>query len=206
MWKKIKSAFNPNRRTELTTLFSMPDPELQSDYEKAFYAPPVCYSAQFPSVPAPKAHTVPELLAARWIAGRIRPEQTPGIAADLLEAGFDTPSMRRLAGEMRVQCTADVSDLVEKMMNELGVKLPESGIEARKLSTQQIAREVVAGMRNPWTAASELHHLWGHEVWHQKNLAEITQLLEALDSGSIARGTLPQLTDEIIEAFARLGA
>jgi hypothetical protein len=205
MWKKIKSALNPNGPTELTTLFSEPDPELQSDYEKAFYAPPVSYSGRFPSVPVPKAPTVPGLLAARWISGQIRPEQTPGIAADLLEAGFDTPSMRRLAGEMRVQCTADVQNLVVKMLNELGIKLPESGIEARMLSTQQIAREVVAGMRNPWNAASEIQRLWGHEVWHQKDLADIAQLLDALDSGRIARGTLPRLTDELVESFASLG-
>jgi hypothetical protein len=104
MWEKLKSAFNASRPSELTTLFPATNPALQSDYERAFYAPPVCYSERFPDVPVPKAPTVPELLAARWIAGDLRPEQTPGIAADLLEAGLDTPSMRKLAGEIHVRC------------------------------------------------------------------------------------------------------
>jgi hypothetical protein len=206
MWEKLKSAFNADRPPELTTLFAVPNPQTQSDYEKAFDAPPACYSAKFPDVPAPRQSTVLELIAARWIAGDIWPEQTPGIAADLLEAGLDTPSVRRLAGEMNVRCQADVQDLVVKMLNELGVKVPSSEAEARLFSTQQIAREVVAGMRNPWKAASEVERLWGYEIWHQKDLPDVAQLLEALDRISIGRGTLPRLTDELVEVFVRLGA
>jgi hypothetical protein len=91
------------------------------------------------------------------------------------------------------------------MLNELGVKLPDSEAEARLLSTRQIAREVVAGMRNRWKAASELERLWGYEIWHQKGLAVVAQLLEELDCNSMRR-RLPQLTDELVEVFARVGA
>lgn len=206
MWKKLKSVFNPNPPPELTTLFSPPDPELLTDFQKALYAPPVCYSEKFPGIRKPKPATAPELIAAKWASGEIYPEQTPGIAADLLESGLDTPSMRRLAGEMRVGCRADVEDLVVRMLKELGVKVPASETQARMLATRQIAREVVAGMRNPWKAASDLERIWTHEIWHHKDLCDVAQLLEELDCLNIARGRLPQLTEELVELFARLGA
>ena len=116
MWNRIKSVFAASRSPELTTVFST-----NTDYEKAFHSPPVCYSDAFPDVPAPVQRSLPELIAAQWISGEIWPEKAPGVAADLLDMGFDTPSMRRLAGEMRVGCRADVEALVLKMLKELGV-------------------------------------------------------------------------------------
>jgi hypothetical protein len=206
MWKKLKSVFRPDQSPALTTLFSPVDPEPLTDYQKAFYSPPVSYSEKFPEIPKPIALTVPEILAVRWASGEILPEQAPGIAADLLESGLDTPSMRRLAGEMHVKCLADVQSLVIKMLGELGVKVPNSEGEAKLLSTRQIAREVIAGMRNPWKSASELERIWSYEIWHHKDLCDVAQILEELDCGSIARGALPQLTEELVEVFARIGA
>ena len=131
----------------------------------ALAAPPVCYSEQFPNVPNPEAPTVPELIAAKWAAGDLRPEQMPGLAADLLEAGFDTPSMCRLAGAMHARCRADVQDLVVKMSSELGIKVPDSEADAKMIATRQLAREVIAGTRNPWKAAAELERLWSYDIW-----------------------------------------
>jgi hypothetical protein len=162
MWKKIKSAFKLNQAPELTTLFSPPDPELQTNYERAFAALPVCYAEKFPGIPKPKPLTTPELLAARWASGEIYPEEMPGIAADLLESGLDSPSMRRLAGEMRVGCWADVQELVARMFRELEVDLPDSDADAKMLSTRQIAREAIAGTLNPWKAASEMNRIWSY--------------------------------------------
>jgi hypothetical protein len=206
MWKKLKSEFNANRSPDLTTLFSAPNPEPRTDYEKALGAAPVRYSEKFPDVPKPTAPTVPELLAARWVAGDILPEQAPGIAADLLESGLDTPSMRRLAGEMHVSCWADVQDLVVNMLNELGVTVPDSEAVAKLLSSRQIAREVIAGMRNPWKAASELERLWGFEIWHQNDLCDVAQLLDEVHWDPPHGRTFPTLNAELIEMFALLGA
>jgi len=206
MWKKIKSVFNSNRRTELTTIFSPKDPASLTDYEKAFYAPPVSYADKYPDIPRPNSLAKPELLAARWASGEIYPEKMPGIAADLLESGLDSPSMRRLAGEMHVQRIADVQDIVEKMFRELGVDLPGSDADAKMLSTRQIAREAIAGILNPWKAASEMHRIWSYEIWHHKDLCDVAQLSEELDCSTIARGGLPQLTSELIEVLAQIGA
>ena len=206
MWKKIKSAFNSSQPPDLTTVFSSPPTESLTDYQKAFYSPPVSYSDRYPEVPTPKVFTEPELLAARWASGDIRPEQAPAIAANLLESGLDSPSMRRLAGEMNVRCIADVELLVTKMFRELDIELPASEDEAKQCTTRQIAREVIAGTRNAWSAAEDLHRIWSYEIWRHKDLCYIAQLFEALDHPSIARGELPQLTNELIESFAKLGA
>ena len=206
MWKMIKSAFHLNRTPELTTLFSPQDPDSLTDYQRAFIVPPTSYSEEFPNIPKPKALTELDLLAARWASGEIWPEKMPGIAADLLESGLDSPSLCRLAGEMHVRRMADVQEIVEKMFRELGVELPASEFAARQHTSVQIAREVIAGMRNPWKAAAELDRIWTYEIWHHKDLCDIAQLLEELDCPTIAHGGLPQLTTELIEVFTRLGA
>jgi hypothetical protein len=45
----------------------------------------------------------------------------PRVAADLLEAGFDTPATRRLAGETQINNSADAQPLVSRMFSELGI-------------------------------------------------------------------------------------
>lgn len=107
---------------------------------------------------------------------------------------------------MGVGCRADIEDLVAKMLNELGIRVPDSEDEAKMLSTRQIACEVIAGMWNPWEAASELEQIWRYEIWHHTDLADVAQLLEELECTEIARGAHPQLTEELIETFARIGA
>jgi hypothetical protein len=206
MWKKIKSAFKLESKPELTTLFSPQDPDSLTDYQKAFYAPPISYSEKYPNVPKPKTLTELDLLAARWACGVVWPEKMPGIAADLLESGLDSPSLCRLAGEMHVRCIADVQEIVEKMFRELGVELPASEVVAKQQTSLQIAREVIAGMRNPWKAATELDRIWSYEIWNHQYMCDIAQLLEALDYAPSSRGDLPKLTTELIGLFAELAS
>jgi len=204
MWKKIKAAFRLNRTPELTTIFSPQEPDSLTDYQKAFYAPPISYANKYPNMPKPKALTEPDLLAVRWALREIYPEKMPGIAADLLESGLDSPSLRRLAGEMNVGRIADVQEIVEKTFRELGIELPASEVAAKQQTSLQIAREVIAGIRNPWKAAAELDRIWSYEIWNRKHLCDIAQLLEALDYAPSSRGDLPKRTEELISLFAEL--
>lgn len=206
MWKKLKSALNPSKPPELTSLFPAANPGQWTDYEKALYAPPVSFAAQFPDVPPPEPPTFPEIIAARWVAGDIYAEKMPEIAADLLEAGFDTPSTCRLAGEMHAACRADIEELVLKILNELGVQIPASETEAKMLATRQIAREVIAGLKNPWKGSTELERIWGHDIWDHKHLADIAQLLDEPHWDAGYGRPLAALTPELVENLAQLGA
>ena len=128
-------------------------------------------------------------------------EKMPEMAANLLESGLDSPSMRRLAGEMHVRRIADVQEIIEKMFCELGVKLPASEVEAKQQTSVQIAREVIAGQRSAWKAASEMQRIWSFEIWHHKDLCDVAQLLDELDCPSIARGELPQTDHRTARSF-----
>src|SRR5208337_1931788 len=145
MWKWLQSVFTSNQPPELTTIFSPLDMDLVTEYQKALYAPAISYAEKYPDIPKPKALTELELLAARWASGEIYPEKMPEMAANLLESGLDSPSMRRLAGEMHVRSIADVQDVLDKMFREFEVELPSSEFEARQHTSVQITREVIAG-------------------------------------------------------------
>ena len=106
----------------------------------------------FPEVPPPDDPLSPPLLASRWVSGDLRGDDMPGIAADLLEAHYDSQSLRRLAGEMEASNSAGLEPLVGAMFKELGVNYPMSEREAKIIVSRQIAREVIAGTRNPWGA------------------------------------------------------
>ena len=116
--------------------------------------PPRSWRGQYPDVPEPDSDLSVQLIAARWRCNDIYGEDMPGIAADLLEAGFDSPSLRRLAGEIAT-CSADVEELVAKVIREFGLPYPMPEEQAQLIFARQLAREVIAGRRLPWSAAYE---------------------------------------------------
>ena len=58
-----------------------------------------------------------ELVAAEWEAGLLAPERVPAIAVALMEAGFDSPSLRVAAGLLPGE-TADAHDLFSAVLGE----------------------------------------------------------------------------------------
>ena len=107
-------------------------------------------------IPLPDPPQTPILIAARWVSHDLYNEDMPGIAADLLEAGYDTPALIRLAGEMQIYASPDANRLIGKAFYELGVPWPLSEVQAKLIATRQIAREAVAGKRDLYRAASHL--------------------------------------------------
>jgi hypothetical protein len=122
--------------------------EQPDDFRGLLTAAPCSFAERYPDVPKPEPRLSPKLLAARWSTHDFYGEHMPSIATDLLEAGYDSPSLRRLAGEMNVQCSADVEELVAKVFHELSAPYPLSETEARLILVRQLAREVIAGERN----------------------------------------------------------
>jgi hypothetical protein len=167
---------------------------------------PTSFANKFPEVPIPESRLSPTLLAAQWVSHDVYGEEMPAIAADLLEAGYDTPSLRRLAGEMNVACSADVEDLVGRVFRELSAPYPLSESEAKLTVTRQIAREVIAGMRNVRAAANHLEIVVWCWVSRNSDVATLFQLSDELEWDSEYRRPLAEVTADLIQAFARPGA
>jgi len=168
--------------------------------------PLVSYRNVYPEVPAPEVPNSPALLSLKWVAHDLYGEQMPGIAPDLLEQGYDTPSLRRLAGEMMVSNSADVEPLVERMFQELGIKFPISERKAQVLHSIQIAREVIAGMKDPWKAAHQIEQTFWRCSSGIPEIDTISSISDEVDWEAAYRRSTPELKQALLEAFASLAS
>jgi hypothetical protein len=168
--------------------------------------PPVSAAETFPEVPLPDDPLSPALLASRWVSGDLRGEDMPGIAADLLEAGYDSHSLRRLAGEMEASNSAALEPLVGAMFRELDVNYPMSERGAKTFLSRQIAPEVIAGKRNPWVAANYLEIALWNWVPETAELELIFSVNDEVDWNSNKKRTLPELKAALTKAFAQLAS
>jgi hypothetical protein len=199
MLRNLKTFFN----TLAQQAFSIQE---QQDFRYLYTDPAISYSKEYAEIPDPEPKLSPDILAVEWGRGDLHGEDMPSLAADLLESGMDTSSLRRLAGEMHVACSADVEEIVGRMFRELGASYPISETEALTVYSRQIAREVIHGQRNAWAAASHLvKGIWPRSR-RNPDIQALYELLDALDWNAVNQGTLPALTAELIEVFARLGA
>lgn len=168
--------------------------------------PPVSAAETFPEVPLPDDPLSPPLLASRWVSGDLHGEDMPGIAADLLEAGYDSHSLRRLAGEMEASNSAALEPLVGAMFRELDVNYPMSERAAKTILSRQIAREVIAGKRNPWVAANYLEIAIWNWVPETAELELIFSVNDEVDWNSNKKRTLPELKGALTKAFSQLAS
>jgi hypothetical protein len=165
--------------------------------------PLVPHGDEYPDVPPPEDCRSLIFFAARWASHDLYGEDMPGVAADLLELGYDSPSLRRLAGETEIHNSADAEPLVSKMFFELGVTHPLPERAARLITSCQIAREVIAGLRNPWSAASALGVMWR---WDSDiaEVQDIDSILDEVDWSAEYRRSSSDLNQALLSAFARL--
>jgi hypothetical protein len=176
----------------------------QEDFSNLYTSSPVSFADTYPDVPAPDPPLSPHLLAPRWQSHDLYGEDMPRIAADLLEAGHDTPSLRRLAGEMNVVSSRDMEPLLAQMFRELGVRYPINQSEANLIVSRQVAREVIAGLRNAWAAANHLEiAIWG---WTARNplLQTIFEINDEIDWDPGYGRSMPALKSELLDSFASL--
>jgi hypothetical protein len=160
----------------------------------------------FPEVPSPEPEHSPSILAARWVSHDLWPEDLPRVAADLLEFGYDTPSLRRLAGELAISSSFQAEPLVALVFKELGVRYPLPEIESKLTISRQISREVMAGKRNPWASAGYLERvIW--RTWDAPApLPQIFYLTEQLEYEPAYRRDISELQAELIEKYAELAS
>lgn len=117
----------------------------------------------------------------------------PGLAAKLLEAGRDSPAVRRLAAEDRLGSRAEAEPIVAKVFGELGVKDSMNDEQAKLFSARQIAREVIAGRRNAWAAASYIEVVLFRWNPGKDIVQELCVILDELDWGEGYQRSLPAL-------------
>jgi hypothetical protein len=161
-------------------------------------------SYKYPNVPPPDPVLSPQLLAAAWTCHDVYGEEMPAVAANLLEAGFDSPSLRRLAGEIGVACSADVEEIVAKTFRELNIRYPLSEMQARLIVSRQVAREVIGGRRDSERAARYLRSEIG---WDRRPPGDLWNLFELLDDLVWNSGYLKFANanaDDFFDTFARI--
>ncbi len=163
------------------------------------------WSEQYPDVPKPGTGLSVQLIAARWVCHDLYGEDMPHIAADLIEAGHDSAALRRLAAETEAECLADVEPLVARLFRDFNIPYPLPDEQAQLVFARQIAREVIAGHRDPWSGAYDLEKAVSRRRPKNADLASIFSLNdEGIWDGEYQR-FVPVSTVELIEVLARIG-
>jgi ABC-type transport system substrate-binding protein len=90
----------------------------------------------------------PDLFAARWYCSFLYPEEMPLFAADALEAGYDGPALRRLAGMVKPTST-DIGDLFKQSLTEIGTVTIHNAEQAAVLLARTTAQDIVEGRIDP---------------------------------------------------------
>src|SRR5258708_21057993 len=93
------------------SIFCVPDPD---DFRGFLNTSPQSFADKYPDIPKPEARLSPRLLAVQWATHDLYGEDMPGIAADMLEAAHDTPSVPPLAGQYAAHCPALIKNLAPK--------------------------------------------------------------------------------------------
>jgi hypothetical protein len=161
-------------------------------------------SASLPEIPPPMLKLDPTLIAARWVCGDLLPENVPETAIGLIEAGYEEPSVYRVAAEDNVSARADVESLLQRMFNALGVTYPISLEDARVILSRQIAREVVAGLKNPWSAAKQLESAVPPWETRNENIQNVFWIADESEWDPAEGRNQSTLDMELVKAFERL--
>lgn len=109
-----------------------------------------------------------DTIAAKYRLGLLAPAELPQIGIEALEAGFDTPALRQLAGEDGNDFDG-VKQLFEKALMEIGNDLPPQD-EAALLVARSIAEEVIGGQLDPYEGA---RRIWSRVYVKNPNLKEL---------------------------------
>ena len=86
--------------------------------------------------------------AARWYASLLFPEDVPKFAGDALEAGYDGPALRRLAGLIR-PTSVDIYPWIDTALKEIGHVEPFSKEAALVEVGRDVAERIVNGSLAP---------------------------------------------------------
>lgn len=101
-----------------------------------------------------------DLLLARWVLGRLAPEDVPRLAVEALERGCGSPAVAVLAGA-HDPTRADIEDELPAVLRDLGRSRP-SELQALKTLVDDCAARIIEGDVEPVAGASHIWSLWGY--------------------------------------------
>jgi hypothetical protein len=100
-----------------------------------------------------------DVVAAKWVLGRLPTQALPVIATDALVSGLDSQALRELAGELQ-PTDEDSGPLFEEILDEIGVGIPDRSRAGLVLATAYAA-QIVDGTLSPYEGA---RHIWRIEL------------------------------------------
>jgi len=89
-----------------------------------------------------------------WALGRLPSEQLPQVATDWLAEGFDSPSLRQLAG-VGSPVMSEVGPLFEKVLAELEIAAPKKEAALMFLA-RHYAQQIIEGGISPYDGARKI--------------------------------------------------
>ncbi len=98
-----------------------------------------------------------DTILARHSLGLLPVEELPDLALNAIQAGYDSPSLRQLAGAS-AHDTEEAHRLFAKALHELGLPVPPAP-EAGLTLARDVARRVLSGAIAPYEGAKRI---WDH--------------------------------------------
>ena len=146
----------------------------------------------------------PDLFVARWYCSKVVSEDMPAFAADALEAGFDGPALRRLAGLMK-PASMDVGDLFQQSLSEIGTVTIRNAEQAAVLLARTTTRDILEQKIDPIRGAIVIAGL-APALDYPAYLNPFNELAELADSSYMGEYAPPrsQLIKDIIEEAKKL--
>jgi len=142
--------------------------------------------------------------AVRWYFRELAHEDLPAICIEALEHGYDGPMLRRLAGLVK-PTSRDVTDAqVERVFHEMGIAAPISERDCQLFLATETAQAAVAGLQNPFDAATNIEFGICKFRSESAELAEIVRLSKESDNAPRSDwGRLEKKIRRELETLAR---
>ncbi|MFC8521477.1 hypothetical protein ACFVVC_04735 [Pseudarthrobacter sp. NPDC058196] len=135
------------------------------------------------------------LMFLRDQVGLVPSENYPDVAADLLVEGYDSPSLRELAGHLRND-PRGAADLWVQVREELGRPYEDDG-DARRALVRHWLQQIVDGVLDPYLGTNLiLGHAW-HELGQPTELNYLVVLRDDWDDMPQSR---EDICNKIVEA------
>lgn len=140
----------------------------------------------------------PNLFVAKWYCSRLNPEDMPAFAVDALDAGFDGPALRRLAGLVK-PTSYEVGDLFERTLGEIGIVEIRTKEQAVLKLAKMTAQAIVDEKLDAFTGAETLAR-YARDLDYPAFLVEFFALVDEPASGDYARSRAAVRADILAEA------